>query len=61
MSGQIAELFSYIGRTVRIGTLVEYYNYIKAVEYLICVGFLAVFPMFYRHIIKFKPRTESRK
>lgn len=33
-----------------IYTLVDYYSYIKGMEYLICVGFFVGFPMFYRYI-----------
>ena len=53
MGNQIIEFFNNIGEPVAIGTLVEYYDYIKAVEYLICVGFLIVFPIFYKNIIKY--------
>ena len=31
-------------------TLVDFYQYIKGVEYLICIAFFAGFPMFYRYI-----------
>jgi hypothetical protein len=31
-------------------TLVDFYQYIKGVEYLICVAFFVGFPMFYRYI-----------
>ena len=53
MGNVIIEFFNDIGGSVRIGTLVEYYDYIKAVEYLICVGFLIVFPIFYKNFIKY--------
>jgi len=53
MGNQIIDFFTRIGGVVHIGTLVEYYDYIKAVEYLICVGFLIVFPIFYKKIIKY--------
>jgi len=53
MGSMIIEFFKDIGGPVRIGTLVEYYDYIKAVEYLICVGFLIVFPIFYKNFIKY--------
>lgn len=43
--------FATIGEAVQIGTLVEYYDYIKAVEYLICIGFLVAFPIFYENVI----------
>jgi len=48
----LRQLFSSAGDTVKIYTLVDFYNYIKAVEYLICVAFFAIFPLFYMQIIK---------
>jgi len=53
MGNAIAEFFNHIGGVVREGTLVQYYDYIKAVEYLICVGFLVVFPTFYKKVINY--------
>ncbi len=53
MSHSITECMNNIGCMVSIETLVDYYDYIKAVEYLICVGFLISFPIFYKKIIKF--------
>jgi hypothetical protein len=44
--------FNAIGRVVEVNTLVDFYNYVKAVEYLICVGFFVTFPLFYKHVIK---------
>jgi len=61
MSNSIIDLFTGIGRGVQIGTLVEYYDYIKAVEYLICVGFLIAFPIFYKHIIKYNGDADNQK
>ena len=40
------------GEFVRVYTLVDFYNYIKAVEYLICIGFFVTFPLFYKYVIK---------
>ena len=31
-------------------TLVDYYTHIKGIEYLICVGFFAAFPGFFKYI-----------
>jgi len=59
MGNQIIEFFTYIGGVVRIGTLVEYYDYIKAVEYLICIGFLIIFPLFYKNVITYNRDTEN--
>ena len=42
--------FSAIGQVKEVFTLVDFYQYIKGVEYLICVAFFVGFPMFYRYI-----------
>jgi hypothetical protein len=44
------QLFSSIGEMKEVVTLVDYYQYIKGVEYLICVAFFVGFPIFYRYI-----------
>lgn len=44
------DLFSNIGNVTEVFTLVDYYTYIKGVEYLICLAFFCTFPMFYRYI-----------
>ena len=43
---------SAIGQVQEVFTLVDFYQYIKGVEYLICVAFFVGFPMFYRYINK---------
>lgn len=48
----IRQLLGSVGETVKVYTLVDFYNYIKAVEYLICVAFFATFPLFYKYVIK---------
>jgi len=53
------QLFSSTGDMVKVYTLVDFYNYIKAVEYLICVAFFATFPLFYKHIIKTPSEREA--
>ena len=45
-------LFSSIGEVAEVYTLVDYYQYIKGVEYLICIAFFVGFPIFYRRINK---------
>ena len=47
-----------IGEVKEVFTLVDYYQYIKGVEYLICVAFFVGFPAFYRYIHK---REDARK
>lgn len=39
-----------IGEVKSVYTLVDFYQYIKGVEYLICIAFFAGFPAFYRYI-----------
>jgi len=55
----LKQLFSSTGDIVKVYTLVDFYNYIKAVEYLICVAFFATFPLFYKYIIKTPSERES--
>jgi len=46
----MSNIFSSIGHVKEVFTLVDYYQYIKGVEYLICIGFFVGFPYFYRYI-----------
>jgi len=55
----IRQFFSSAGEVVKVYTLVDFYNYIKAVEYLICVAFFATFPLFYTHVIKTPSEREA--
>ena len=48
----IEESLGTIGQIKEVFTLVDYYQYIKGVEYLICVAFFIGFPMFYRYLHK---------
>ena len=48
----MTELFSAVGYTKTVHTLVDFYQYIKGVEYLICVAFFVAFPMFFRFLHK---------
>lgn len=59
----IGQLFGSAGKVVKVYTLVDFYNYIKAVEYLICVAFFVSFPLFYKHVIKTpaERETDARK
>jgi hypothetical protein len=43
-------LFNSIGEVSQVFTVVDYYQYIKGLEYLICLAFFIIFPMFYRYI-----------
>ncbi len=44
------ELFTSLGSVTEVYTTVDYYTYIKGLEYLICVGFFCAFPIFYKYI-----------
>ena len=52
-------LFSSIGEFKEVFTLVDYYQYIKGVEYLICVAFFVGFPVFYRCINKTEEKPHA--
>lgn len=51
---------SAIGEVKEVFTLVDYYTYIKSMEYLICVAFFVGFPMFYRYINKREEKTGAK-
>jgi hypothetical protein len=57
----MSNLFSSIGEVKEVFTLVDYYQYIKGVEYLICVAFFVGFPIFYRYIHKRDDGKESNQ
>lgn len=44
------QLFNAFGEMKEVFTLVDFYTYIKAVEYLICIAFFCTFPLFYKYI-----------
>jgi len=44
------KLFGSLGEVTEVVTVVDFYQYIKGVEYLICIAFFIIFPMFYRYI-----------
>lgn len=46
----LEQTLSSIGEVKEVFTLVDYYQYIKGVEYLICVAFFVGFPLFYRYL-----------
>lgn len=50
---------SLVGEVKEVFTLVDYYTYIKSMEYLICVAFFVGFPIFYRYINKSEEDTNS--
>ena len=40
-------------------TMVDFYSHIKGVEYLICVAFFVVFPIFYRYVREDRKQTKT--
>jgi len=48
----MSDLLSSIGQIKSVYTLVDFYQYIKAVEYLICLAFFVSFPVFYTYLNK---------
>jgi hypothetical protein len=46
------QALSSLGEIKEVFTLVDFYQYIKGVEYLICIAFFVGFPIFYRYIHK---------
>lgn len=48
-----------LGEVKEVFTLVDYYSYIKSMEYLICIAFFVGFPMFYRYINKKEKDTDA--
>lgn len=60
MSEMLQKLFGSVGEVSEVVTLVDFYQYIKGVEYLICIGFFILFPMYYRYIHN-NSKTPDRK
>lgn len=52
-------LFGAIGHVKSVYTMVDFYQYIKTVEYLICVAFFVGFPMFFRYLHKSGSNTQE--
>jgi len=48
------------GMIKNFNTLVDFYSYIKGVEYLICIGFFVVFPLFYRYVNEDRKRIITK-
>lgn len=38
-------------------TMVDFYSHIKGIEYLICVAFFVIFPVFFKYVNKEKRRV----
>lgn len=44
------QYMSAVGLTTSFATLVDYYTFIKGIEYLVCVAFFVAFPLFYMYV-----------
>lgn len=55
----LSQIMERIGEWESVYTLVDFYQYIKGVEYLLCVAFFIAFPMFYKYINE-KPGEASK-
>jgi len=53
------DVFNSIGQVKSVYTLVDFYQYIKTVEYLICIAFFVGFPMFYQYMMGGKGNSEN--
>lgn len=47
---ELLNFFQSIGTVKEVHTQVDFYTYIKSVEYMICVAFFIGFPILYRHL-----------
>jgi len=46
----LSQILDNIVEVKNVYTLVDFYQYIKGIEYLICVAFFIAFPMFYKYV-----------
>ena len=53
------DIFNTIGQVKSVYTLVDFYQYIKTVEYLICIAFFVGFPIFYRYMMSGKGSSQE--
>ena len=56
----ISQYMVAVGMTTTFATLVEYYTYIKGIEYLICVGFFVAFPAFFMYVNNDKEKVKIK-
>ena len=57
----LANFFRTVGTVQEVHTQVDFYTYIKSVEYMICVAFFIGFPMLYRHLHRGTDAHEEKK
>ncbi|HIP38780.1 MAG TPA: hypothetical protein EYG88_05255 [Desulfocapsa sulfexigens] len=60
--GELAgQYMTAIGMIKPLHTLVDYYTHIKGIEYLICVAFFVVFPVFFKYVNKAQKQATATK
>lgn len=57
----LTKFFTSVGTVQEVYTQVDFYTYIKSVEYMICVAFFIAFPMFYRHLHKNRTNHDEKQ
>lgn len=57
----LAKFFSSVGTVQEVHTQVDFYTYIKSVEYMICVAFFIAFPLLYKHLHRPPHRREDKQ
>lgn len=57
----LTNFFNAIGTVQEVHTQVDFYTYIKSVEYMICVAFFIAFPLLYRHLHRPTTRHENKQ
>lgn len=55
----LAHFFQSVGTVREVYTQVDFYTYIKSVEYMICVAFFIGFPMLYRRLHRKPDRGDN--
>ncbi len=56
----MTDIIASVGEVKEVCTLVDFYQYIKGIEYLICIAFFVGFPIFYRYIHSGNEVRENR-
>ena len=57
----LANFFQTVGKVQEVHTQVDFYTYIKSVEYMICVAFFIGFPMLYKHLHRSENNHEKKQ
>ena len=57
----IMNFFQSVGTVKEVYTQVDFYTYIKSVEYMICVAFFIGFPLLYKRLHHNSESSEEKK